>query len=67
MASKDLAQDSKKEVAVETTLEKFLRAVEGKTKDPVHLRLLKVCREANPSGGLEAELRAVAAEILDET
>jgi hypothetical protein len=53
--------------SAESAVEQFLRAVEGKTNDPAHHRLLKACRQANPSTALEAELRAILTEISNET
>lgn len=50
----------------QSTLEKFLRAVEQKTSSPIHHRLLKVCRQTNPAEALETELRTIVTEIIDE-
>lgn len=52
--------------AAQSTLEQFLQAVEKRTSNPVHHRLLKACRQANPSGALEAELRTIVSEIINE-
>jgi hypothetical protein len=49
-----------------STLEQFLQAIEKKTGNPVHHQLLKVCRQANPSDALEAELRKIVSEIINE-
>ena len=54
-------------VAPESALEQFLQAVEKKTSNPVHHRLLKACRQADPPGALEEELRTIVAEIISET
>ena len=43
--------------SAESAVEQFLRAVEDKTTNPVHHRLLKVCRQANPSPRTRAPLR----------
>lgn len=53
--------------SAESAVEQFLRAVEAKTTDSVHQRLLKACRKANPSSALEAELRAILSGISNET
>ena len=37
----------------ESALEQFLQAVEKKTSNPVHRRLLKACRQADPSDAVE--------------
>ena len=50
-----------------SALERFLTAVAEKTNDPVHLRLLAACRTQSRRSALEAELRAVVAEILHDT
>jgi len=46
--------------------EVFLRAVESKTANPYHQRLLKACRETNPGVALEEELTRIINEILHE-
>ena len=51
----------------QSTLEQFLQAVEKKTDNQIHHRLLKVCRQANPSDALEAELRTIVSELINET
>ncbi|MBI4226853.1 MAG: hypothetical protein HY600_01100 [Candidatus Omnitrophica bacterium] len=53
-------------VTPQSTLEKFLQAVERKTTNPAHRRLLKACRQANPADALETELRKIIAEIINE-
>jgi hypothetical protein len=60
-------QDENKTDAPKSTLELFLRAVEKKTNDPVHHRLLNACRQTNQPGALEAELQTIVSEILSET
>lgn len=50
----------------QSTLERFLQAVEKKTDNHIHHRLLKVCRQDNPSGALEAELRTIVLELINE-
>lgn len=52
--------------APKSTLELFIQAVEKKTSDPVHHRLLNACRETNQPAALEAELRAIVSEIISE-
>jgi len=44
--------------------EEFLRAVETKTKNDVHIRLLKACRGSDATKELETELSKVISEIL---
>jgi hypothetical protein len=53
--------------APESALEQFLQAVEKKTSNPVHRRLLKACRQADPSGALEGELQTIVSEMISET
>jgi hypothetical protein len=53
--------------SAESAVEQFLRAVEDKTTNPVHHRLLKACRQANPSSALEAELRVILTALCNET
>lgn len=50
----------------QSTLEKFLRAVEQKTSSQIHHRLLKACRQTNPAEALETALRTIVTEIIDE-
>jgi len=47
-------------------VEEFLKAVESKTSDPCHRRLLRSCRGKNPTAAMEAELNQVVKELLDE-
>jgi hypothetical protein len=49
-----------------STLEMFIQAVEKKTNDPVHHRLLNACRQTNQPGSLEAELQTIVSEIISE-
>jgi hypothetical protein len=51
---------------LESALEQFLQAVEKRTSNPIHHRLLKACRQPNPSGALEAELQTIVSEIINE-
>ncbi|MGZ4971353.1 MAG: hypothetical protein ACXWDN_01230 [Limisphaerales bacterium] len=51
---------------VPNATEQFLAAIEKRTEDTVHLRLLKVCRQVNPSNALEHELVKIIKEIIDE-
>ena len=46
--------------------EAFLLAVEAKTSDEIHKRLLKAARGVEPLKNLEAELKDIATEILYE-
>ena len=48
-------------------LEAFLQAVERKTTDEVHRRLLKAARDGDPATAIEVELGKVISEILHET
>jgi hypothetical protein len=48
-------------------VEEFLRAVEGKTTDAFHRRLLRACRELIAGPAMEAELGKIVTEILRET
>jgi hypothetical protein len=45
----------------------FFRAVEKRTSDPTHLRLLNAAREADPAAALEKELDKIMEELLHET
>lgn len=49
-----------------SAVERFLQAVEKRTTDPVHHRLLKKCRQDDPSEALETELRTILSEIVNE-
>ncbi len=60
-------QNEQPETPVLSRSEEFLRAVEGKTNDAVHRRILRACRSTNPSSSMEAELKKVIEEIFDET
>jgi len=51
----------------ESTLEKFLRSIEARTTKVIHHRLLKACRERDPSRAMESEFRAIVNEIINET
>lgn len=46
--------------------EAFLLAIESKTSDEAHKRLLKAARGSDPLKSLESELKAIATEILYE-
>lgn len=48
-------------------VEEFLSAIEKKTPDPVHHRLLRACRQGDPAVALESELGKIISEIVDET
>ena len=50
-----------------SSVERFLQGVEQKTTNPVHRRLLKVCRHRAPTQALEEELASVINELLRET
>ncbi len=59
-------QDVENTDAPKSTLELFIQAVEKKTNDPVHHRLLNACRQTKSPGALEAELQAIVSEIISE-
>ncbi len=46
--------------------ETFLLAIEAKTSDEIHKRLLKAARATDPLKNLETELKDIATEILYE-
>jgi hypothetical protein len=48
-------------------VEEFLAAVESKTADEAHRRLLRACRKENPTAAMEAELKLIVEEIINET
>jgi hypothetical protein len=48
------------------SLEAFFQAVERRTTNPVHIRLLKTCRESKTPGAVDAELTKIISEIADE-
>jgi hypothetical protein len=50
-----------------STVEGFVAAISRKTQNPVHQRLLRVCREADPGTAMVAELTKIIDEILHET
>lgn len=66
MDASDLTLAKEASTPGESTLEKFLQSVEEKTADSVHLRLLKACRQPDQRAALEAELRAIISEIVNE-
>lgn len=47
-------------------LEEFIRAVEAKTTNTIHLRILGACRSENPKASMEAELTSIIEDILHE-
>jgi hypothetical protein len=47
--------------------EEFLRAVERKTENKVHHRLLEACEKSDASKEIEAELTKIISEIFYET
>ncbi len=55
----------KHEVALR--VEEFLQSVEKKTDDEVHRRILRACRQGDPTTCVEEELEKVIKEILHET
>ena len=50
----------------ESTLERFLQAVEKRTTSSIHHRLLKACRQTNQVSALESELKTIVSEIINE-
>ena len=59
--------DSTGQTSPASSGEDFLLAIEKNLTDPIHLRLLRACRQADPSSALDAELNKVIDEILHET
>ncbi len=55
------------EHTVPTRVEDFLDAVEKKTEDKIHHRILNACRLGDPTTCVEEELKKVIEEILYET
>jgi hypothetical protein len=49
-----------------TAVEVFFQSLEARTSDPIHLRLLKAARKADPAASLEKELGKVMEELLRE-
>lgn len=47
-------------------IEEFLTAVEAKTSNEVHRRLLRACRTDNPGDAMEAELGKIIEEIIND-
>lgn len=47
-----------------SAVEAFLKALESRTEDPMHLRLIQAARSANPAASLEKELARVIEELL---
>ncbi len=60
----DLIAESSSIVSAVSATEAFLLAVEAKTEDMVHKRLLKAARGTDPFSSLETELRSVITEII---
>lgn len=48
-------------------VDEFLTAVEKKTADKTHRRLLRACRQNDPVAAIEAELKLIIEEILHES
>jgi hypothetical protein len=67
MATKEEQGPSATSPPPQSTLEAFLQAVEQKTTDHIHHRLLRACRASDPPTELEAELNKIISEILHET
>ena len=51
--------------AKHTAVEEFLQAVEKRTSDPIHRRLLAASRSENPTTSLDAELHKIVGEIIN--
>jgi hypothetical protein len=60
------SKDKSSRTASLPSLEAFFQAVEGKTTNPFHLRLLRSSRESKASGTVDAELTKIISEIVDE-
>jgi len=52
--------------AVSTRVEEFLKAVEDKTTNAAHRRILKACRNAPPAFSMDEELKSLIDEVLNE-
>lgn len=62
----DETAENRPETSGPTRVEGFLVAVEAKTTDSVHRRLLRACREPDPASAMETELGKIVNEILHE-
>jgi|ERR1017187_1199913 hypothetical protein len=51
---------------VSTRVEEFLKAVEDKTANFAHRRILKACRNTPPAVSMDEELKRVIDEVLNE-
>jgi hypothetical protein len=47
-------------------VEEFLKAVEVKTSNDIHGRLLRACRSDDPTTSMEAELKMIMEQIINE-
>ena len=61
-----MTNDIKTQVAEEMSsrVSEFLTAVETKTDDKIHLRLLRACRKGNSVDVMESELRLIVEEVF---
>jgi hypothetical protein len=57
---------AKKPSVERTAVDKFFEAVESRTEDPIHRRLLKAARKEEPGPALERELHRIIEELLNE-
>ena len=49
-----------------TAVDRFFEAVESRTEDTIHRRLLKAARKEEPGPALERELQRIIEELLNE-
>lgn len=49
----------------ESAVESFLRAVGKSSSSDIHHRLLRACRQTNPSGALKREFQQILSEIIN--
>jgi hypothetical protein len=49
-----------------SALDLFFRSLESRISDPIHLRLVKAARNADPDAALEREFEKVIAELIRE-
>ena len=64
MSTKD--SDTSQQAPPASRREAFLNAVEQKTTDAIHHRLLRACHSEDPASALEGELAKIILAILHE-
>lgn len=65
--SEDKNEGQNKAQEISSRTEAFLLAVESKTGDDIHRRILRACRSQDPMESMEAELKKIIEELLHET